>query len=565
MNILEASALYVGSSTVKKVNKGTQMVLAPGGDQLWYKANELPSLDLRFAESKSLNDSVTGSNLITFTRASIGTFVGADGLIKNAAANLLPYSEQLDEWIIGNGSSVIANQAAAPNGTNTADRVQHGSGGSSWIRQDILTAGKTFTASVYAKAVTPGTNDQFTFDIGGLSSVFTATNEWQRFTFTGTASNAAFYLNNGDDSFATDVYFWGAQVEEGSVATDYLPTTNTISGAPRFDHDLVTGESLGLLIEEARTNFALNSDSVPGSSIGTAIPNSTASVVSPRGITETVRQLGRDIPAGGAQTWRVGSTSGGTPNTTYTISFFAKTVAGGTTTINVDINDSTPVGGQATTITGEWTRIVKTGGSRPNTLRFFDMNMVTATQDFYVWGAQIEEGSFATSYIPTASSSVTRAADVAEITGTNFSSFYNQSEGTVFAEVVSYPHPITGKDLLPFAYSDNTANNKVAIVGSTNSSQLNFDVVAGSLQRANLGNFTSPSLKAAGAYKATGSAGSLDGASVVTSSTPNIPSTINRLDIGNSHDGTQALNGHIKRTVYFPVRLPDARLQSITS
>ena len=103
--------------------------------------------------------------------------------------------------------------------------------------------------------------------------------------------------------------------------------------------------------------------------------------------------------------------------------------------------------------------------------------MVTATQDFYVWGAQIEEGSFATSYIPTASSSVTRAADVAEITGTNFSSFYNQSEGTVFAEVVSYPHPITGKDLLPFAYSDNTANNKVAIVGSTNSSQLNLSLI----------------------------------------------------------------------------------------
>lgn len=124
------------------------------------------------------------------------------------------------------------------------------------------------------------------------------------------------------------------------------------------------------LIKTTPVNFALNSNSVQGSSIGTPIPNSTESVVSPRGITETVRRLGRDIPAGGAQTWRVGSTSGGTPNTTYTISFYAKTVSGGTTSINVDINDTTPTGGQATTITGEWTRITKTGGSANNNLRF---------------------------------------------------------------------------------------------------------------------------------------------------------------------------------------------------
>ena len=157
------------------------------------------------------------------------------------------------------------------------------------------------------------------------------------------------------------------------------------------------------LIKTTPVNFALNSNSVQGSSIGTPIPNSTENVVSPRGITETVRRLGRDVPAGGAQTWRVGSTSGGTPNTTYTISFYAKTVSGGTTSINVDINDTTPTGGQATTITGEWTRITKTGGSANNNLRFFDMNMVTATADFYVWGAQIEIGTTATDYIPTGS------------------------------------------------------------------------------------------------------------------------------------------------------------------
>ena len=52
----------------------------------------------------------------------------------------------------------------------------------------------------------------------------------------------------------------------------------------------------------------------------------------------------------------------------------------------------------------------------------------------YVWGCQVEVGSFATSYIPTTDSAVTRAADLAEISGTNFSSWYNPDASTVYWE-----------------------------------------------------------------------------------------------------------------------------------
>ena len=392
---------------------GSASTVSGLGNPISDLAQAQPSLDLNFAYNKNLVDSVSGNELVTFTRASTATYVDSDGVIKSKAANtprfdhdlvtgkslgllieeartnIVLKSEKLNDWIVGGGSSVTANQATAPDGTTTADRVQHGSGGSSWIRQDVLTSGKTYTVSVYAKAVNPGTDDQFTFDLGGLSSVFTATNQWQRFTFTGTASNAAIYLNNGDDTFATDVYFWGAQVEEAS---------------------------------------------------------------------------------------------------------------------------------------------------------------------------------FASSYIPTDSASVTRAADVAQITGTNFTSFYNQSEGTVFAEAVSYPHPITSKALVPIAFSDNSYANRITLASSTATNQFNFDVTTGnSLQRANVGNFASTGLKVAGAYKSTGSAGSIDGASAVTSSTPNIASTINRLDIGNAHDSSQFINGHIKQLVYFSTRIPDANLQYITA
>ena len=188
------------------------------------------------------------------------------------------------------------------------------------------------------------------------------------------------------------------------------------------------------------------------------------------------------------------------------------------------------------------------------------------TSSVLVWGAQLERNSFASSYIPTTSSTVTRAADIVEITSTNFSSFYNQSEGTVYVETVNYPDPVTGKALTPFAYSDNSYNNRIYLAGSTGTSQFNFDILAsGSSVRAILGNFTSGGVKSAGGYKATGSAASLNGANVVTSSTPNIPTVINRLDIGKAHNGVNFLGGHIKRLIYFNTRLSDDKLKSITS
>ena len=479
------------------------------------------------------------------------------------------------------------------------------------------------------------------------------------------------------------------------------------------------------LIKTTPVNFALNSNTVQGSSIGTPIPNSTANVVSPRGIIEVVRQLGRDIPAGGAQIWRVGSTSGGTPNTTYTISFYAKTVNGGTTSINIDINDAAPFSGQQATITGEWTRIVKTGGSRPNNLRFFDMNMVTATADFYVWGAQIEigtvatdyiptgstisgaprfdhdpvtgeslgllieeaktnillksekmnewivgngssvtanqavapdgtytadrvqhgsggsswirqdvltpgttytasvyakavtpgtndqftfdlgglssifvatgewkrftytgtasnasiylnngddsfstdvyfwgaqveEGNFATSYIATDSSTVTRAADLAEIAGTNFSSFYNQSAGTFFGD-------ITGPGGFGFIAHNgsNALRHGFAVATGTL-----FTTVSGISNHLGV----APTLiknggKFAYGYKANDYGAFGDGVNLPGTSPTAVPTGLIELALGyrGSFLANAFLNGHIKRLSYFPTRLADALLQSITS
>ena len=203
----------------------------------------------------------TSDSRITFTRASSGTFVDADGLIKSAATNaprfdhdpvtdeslgllieesrtnLVTRSEELDQWVIGSNSTVTANAATAPDGTNTADRVEFSSQSGTFISSNtFIQSGTTYTASVYVKAVTPGTNDKFTLSFGGqnannATSQLTATGEWQRFTATKTPTLSSgshpFIINNEGDGFGSDIYVWGAQVEEASFATSYIPTTSS--------------------------------------------------------------------------------------------------------------------------------------------------------------------------------------------------------------------------------------------------------------------------------------------------------------------------------------------------
>ena len=240
------------------------------------------SLDLRFADKGTLTDRVSGNNLITFSRASSGTYVDSDGLIKTSPVNLLTYSEQFDQWTAGSNTTVTPNAAVAPDGTLTADRVQNPSQGSTFIGNGAVTNGITYTASVYAKAVTPGTDDKFTLSVGGGTSVngssqFTATNEWQRFTFTHTpTSTSQPVINNEGDGFVTDVYFWGAQLETGTFPTSYIPTTNsTVTRSP----DIATIEG---------TNFS----SWYNQSEGTVF-------------TET--KVNRTVDVGGTSIWRVGS------------------------------------------------------------------------------------------------------------------------------------------------------------------------------------------------------------------------------------------------------------------
>ncbi len=448
------------------------------------------TLDLDFAGAKSLKNQIGKKDLVTFTRASSATFVDGDGLIKTTPVNLLTYSQQLDHssWS-GFRKSVTANALAAPDGTQTADLVastESNVNGAAIVKGFSETA-TTYTFSVFAKAGTGSTlllrptNDsvfgqraEAWFDLSGGTagtvgddgSVFTNAssqivpkgNGWLRCSLTFTVASAGFaaaarlYVVDSDGALSVSngasIYLWGAQLQENSSVTDYIPTTNTKSGAPRFDHDPVTGESLGLLIEEARTNL------VPESVTGNLHGNG--------GLSQMTGPTSVDGPGGPNTAFQVLSTGGNVASRVY---FKPAALAAGvqyTATIYVkgvnynevsfgfgtssgifasnsrrrfylDTLTTDTANAHATAISIDdagngWRRLRITTAATlasGDATSYLDLGNTgveqhDTTQGFQFYGLQIEAGLFPTSYIPTSGSTVTRAADVAEITGNKF-------------------------------------------------------------------------------------------------------------------------------------------------
>jgi hypothetical protein len=172
--------------------------------------------------------------------------------------------------------------------------------------------------------------------------------------------------------------------------------------------------------------------------------------------------------------------------------------------------------------------------------------------------------SFASSYIKTEASQVTRSSDAASMTGANFSSWYRQDEGTVYAEFLASPATTTFPNVLRI--SDGSFNNMLYI-DSTNEKIARLVVDNSGVNQTvlNFGTLTTNvSYKFAGSFKFNDVAASLNSGNVLTDTSANIP-LVNMITIGNSTLGTQAINNCIKRIAYYPAKLSSTQLQALTS
>jgi hypothetical protein len=391
---------------------------------------------------------------------------------------------------------------------------------------------------------------------------------------------------------------WGAQLTEGSLLTPYIPTTTAaitqgqIAAAdinvPRFENDPITGAARGLLIEGGTTNV------VTGSTGGTAITVTTAAITSPTGVVDGIRALKSDTTT--PRYFRWATTVTPTVNTTYTASMFVKrgnvdmTTSlefnnvgdwGGTgwianfsvTATGVTVSSTTAATATVQDVGNGWYRVTATfttGATTPTANGLILCKVSGTTNDFiYFWGGQLEAQSFASSYIPTTTATVARGADSALMTGTNFSSWYNQAEGTIFA--ISQGLPQGAPTGVLYQVDDGTnAERQLAFPASGGSS---VQVTARTHDNNVINNsfaFSSVNsllpIRVAYAYASGNYGGSCNGSNTQTAASSGVP-TVNKLSVGLIASGTNStwINTTISRIAYWPTRLPDATLQALTT
>ena len=377
-------------------------------------------------------------------------------------------------------------------------------------------------------------------------------------------------------------------------SSGFIATVN--ANLPRFDYDPLTLACKGLLIEEARTNgFTYSEDFRDTAAAGATRPwvYSNASV-SANTITAPDNTLTADTIIENTATNSHGvfqpfTTTSGTPTT---LSFYAKakertqvaSIGGGGgygTTITVIYNlvalTAVVATGTATaTITdvgNGWRRCTWTAtptASNP-TNHFIQLasggaNVYTGdgTSGAYVWGAQLELGAFATSYIPTTTTSLARNADVVTMTGTNFSDWYNQTEGAFYVKVDTYA--TNQSPARATLYLNKATLGEMVLKITRPNTRSGFTVIddAGAVAADLSGNLTSNNTftSVVASYKNNSFGFADSGSATTTDTSGNIPSSLTAMTIGSNPSVYQ--NGHVAKVLYWPQQLTNAEIQAFS-
>lgn len=580
-----------------------------------------PSLLLDFANSKTLDPR------ITFSRGSTATYW--DGVTTaKAEENLLPRSQEFDngQWVTS--GTVTANSTTAPDGTTTADTYAgNGVSGLQNITDYVADGGAisgTYAFSVYAKANTNsfiqflyygGTGLTYaSFDLstgavgnydGTSASITDVGNGWYRCEHVSTlASNTHVVIglissstsSRGEGwSTTNSVYLWGAQLEQRSAVTAYTATSGSpivkyqptlqtaASGAARFDHDPVTGESKGLLIEEARTNLVKYSGDLNAATANTGHGWLFGSTLSSFFSYIPAQKIAPDGTQTGVEFVSTASTSQGLFLRTNGLTFGASTYTASMwvyvptqTGVNnwgmtVDFGDTESTTVDNVTLFDQWYRIsvtVTTSATR----HYVDFGILRNNSapdnddffKFYVWGAQIEAGSFPTSYIPTAGSTATRAVDAAAITGSNFD-FFSSGAGTIYSEHQS----VATVNQRIYCINDGSNNNTFnGLISTSGGGGVNFEVrkdgVGYAFQPSTITPVAGQIYRLAAAYAYNDVASSRDGNTVGTDTSVITPA-VNQMMIGSQSATSNQSQVYIKKIAIYPKRLSNATLQAMTT
>ncbi len=375
------------------------------------------------------------------------------------------------------------------------------------------------------------------------------------------------------------------------------------ANAARIEYDPVTLEAKGLFIEESRANLLLQSNafSTPWGVTTAPLMTKTQDVTSPTGAVDgwSFIEDNQTSQKYATQTYTAGSLT-----TVHTLSVFVKAVSGSaqrylalrlsdaasssTNKIRAVFNPNTgawataPVAsGNATAASGSiqdvgngWYRVSVSGapqttGTATGVLVHIAVGNSTTNElpsylgvtgsGLNVFGAQLEAGTFPTSYIPTAASAVTRAADTATMSGTNLTSWFNQSPGTIVADT-----NISAALVDKFIVTIKNTASVYAVALRRNPSNIPVVYFRNGASE-DLGNstFTTGRYKIGGSWEAGTTSMAFNG-NFATRANTAVPTNADVMVIGASAFSNAHINDTIRSIKYYNTRLTDEQLIELT-
>jgi hypothetical protein len=519
----------------------------------------------------------------TFTRGSnlSATRVASNGLIEKGRENLLLQSNQFDTTWFNSNTTETSGQTGY-DGTSDAWLLTK-TASSGRIQQGTFNAG-VYSFSVYLKSdtnnwvqlyldTTTATDPNAFFDLqNGLvgttsnnidASIESIGNGWYRCSIVGVMTTTFVAMifpaeaDNDKSASSGSIYIQDAQLEVGLVATDYIEsgaTTGTaglLENEPRIDF---TGGGCGaLLLEPQRTNELIHSE------YASTWAQNTADITLSDNLS----------PEGYKNCWRVEGTASGTQvgvatfnriqGATYTTSIWVRKVSGSDTAIFKDVNNSSTI----IDITSEWKRYTLTTTITTTTARLY-ISVRDVGDVIEVYGAQLEQGSYPTSYIPTYGSAVTRNQDYCK----NAAPQLGDSQGTLFLEYSALDNYADAYNY--FALSDKSYNNRIAIInsiGSTN--QVRAFAFVGGVRYfdffVSVTDITS-NTKVALTYKENYFAIYVNGVKSAADTSGSIfpDGTLNDVSFTEVGNNASPFTGRIKQALVFPTALTDEECSALT-
>lgn len=502
---------------------------------------------VKYNTNNSRTFTVTGYQLETGTVANgyipTGTFERGPELVANG-----DFSQGATGWIVDNAALVISGGVVTSNADVSKTVYQ---------TESRIVSGRTYKVTYTASGLTVnGIRINVRTPADNIQTPYNNTNGTVTTIFTASVSGAF-----GLFCFANGVTIDNISVKE--INADYA--------SPRGNATL-----RGLLIEEQRTNLAQHSAAFDNAAwlVGLFGNHVKPTVAANTSVAPDGTLSGDQLTSTHATASTIGSSiSAATPSQAYTVSCWIR--AGTATQASLGLAwglSGAYVSENITTVnlTSQYQRFTFTATCPGTGVDQVQLTLSLGNRvsgggigtTLEVWGAQLEAGAFATSYIPTTTASVTRAFDSA-IVNTLSSIGFNTAQGSIYSEfdVIAvntafrsavYGTSDSGFNRLALRASDSAINYPIGAIGTGTG----VVSLAGSPITANT------PVRIAMAYGSNMGYSQNGAAPVTNASASAVGGTA--FSIG-SVGGVLPLNGHIRRLRYYPRRINDTQLQALTA